>query len=242
MKHFILALSLLIWLVQPVFAEDWFQINDTWKADRDTIIKTKKYYTVWLHNIKNGTYYYNQYKTDAPEKLIRQTQIGNNEPTHYPNGKEFGELDKDDVLIIKAISDPSYTYVKPQHKENLTCLELKYTVSSRNHSVDKLEYFYINTADNIVLDNNKNHVASVEEFSDKTIKFITKHPANDTIYDIVTTYTIDRYTGSVHTLQQSCPRTKLAKFDRALTMGIYDLTIGEGTGTVNKVEKTKQRF
>ena len=242
MKHFILALTLLLGLVQPVFAEDWFQINNTWKADRDSIIKTKQYYTVWLHNVENDTFYYNQYKTDAPEKIIRQKQIGNDKPIHYPNGKDFIEFDKDDALIVKAIFNPNYSYVKPQYKENLTCLELKYTVSSRTHSTDKIEYFYINPVNNIVLDVNKAPVALINEFSEKTIKFVTKHPANDPAYDIVITYTIDRYTGSVHTLEQSCPRTKLAKFDRALTMGIYDLTIGEGTGTVNKVEKTQQRF
>lgn len=126
--------------------------------------------------------------------------------------------------------------------ESLTCLELNYTISERNHSTNKLEYFYINTETKEVFDNNKKAIFSVEEFNNNFIKFTTKHPASDTAYDIVVYYTIDRYTGSVSTIHKSCPRTKMAKFDRALTMGIYDLTIGEGTGTVKKVNKASQRF
>ena len=126
---------------------------------------------------------------------------------------------------------------------DLICLELKYTVNSNvNHSVDKIEYFYLDKTNNTILDDNKNPVTSIEELNDKNIVFITKYPANDKAYNIVTTYKINRFTGGLKTIQQSCPRTKLAKFDRALTTGLYDITIGEGTGTVSKVDKALQKF
>lgn len=127
--------------------------------------------------------------------------------------------------------------------DGLTCLELNYTVNlNTNHSVNKTEYFYIDNENKTILDDTKNPVTKIEEFNDKIIVFITKYAANDKAFDIITTYKINRFTGGLQTLQQSCPRTKLAKLDRALTTGLYNITIGEGTGTVSKVDKVLQKF
>ena len=115
-------------------------------------------------------------------------------------------------------------------------------MSKDNHSVDKHEYFYIDTINKAVFDHRKQQVNAIEEFNDEIIKFVTISPANDSDYNIITYYTINRYTGSVKTIHQSSPANGIAKFSRALTVGLHDITFGEGTGTAKKVEKTVQQF
>lgn len=247
MKQIFLVLFVLIFSAQPMLAENWFVIDNTWRADRDSIITTKKYTTVWLHNTKQGIYYYNRYLKDSPFKIVRQKQIGES-INYYPYGENPIPINNDDSAIIKAIMNPSYVYVSKENTEksaqkgSFICLELKYAMSRGNHSVDKHEYFYIDTVNNAVFDHRKQQVNAVEEFNDEIIKFVTISPANDSNFNLVTYYTINRYTGSVKTVHQSSPANGIAKFSRALATGLYDVTFGEGTGTAKKVEKVKQQF
>ena len=115
MKQFFpIFLSLLIF-TQPIFAENWFTINNVWKADKDSIITTKKYTTVWLHNTKQGIYYYNKYLNNSPFKIVKQKQIGES-ITYYPYGENPISINDEDNIIINAIMNPTYTYI---NKENI---------------------------------------------------------------------------------------------------------------------------
>ena len=166
----------------------------------------------------------------------------------------------DELAIKRALTRITYEIIeKNKGTDNLVLVGIKtrgvYLAQRIHDRIQKLENVNVPLGElDITLYRDDRHDASLKQdpvvnseeigvdINDKNIVFITKYPANDKAYDIVTTYKINRFTGGLQTIQQSCPRTKLAKFDRALTAGLYDITIGEGTGTVSKVDKALQKF
>ena len=247
MSRFLYVLIFMVILIQPALAENWYAINDDWFADKDTILKTRDSYIVMLHNVKRGIYYYNEYSISEAEKYVRQQKI-KNIVTHYPYGKNPIPFDEEDFIIYNAITNPLYVYVPEKKqiekttKDSFVCIELRYEISKHKHSTSMLEYFYIDSNKKNVMNHLKHPVSAVEEFNDEIIKFVTIKSSNHPDFNIVTYYTLNRYTGNIHVLQQSSPANKVGKFSRALSTGVYDITIGEATGTAKKIDRPSQQF
>lgn len=247
----ILVLFLLALTMLPAFSEDWFKINNTWEADRDSIIKTKKYYIVWLHNLKNNTYYYNQYKVNTSEKVVRQQQVLGIK-THYPYGKSFSPITDEDSLIIKAILDPSYVYKSLQivnksvNLNNLTALKVEHNIEYvfRTYVSDiqqktETSFFYIDTKNKQIYRKNKIEVDYIKEFNDSEISFMIVDYTDR--FKICRCYDIDRYTGNVVFTLFQHPLTLGAKFDHSM-LDIKNGYVGQGKGTAIKVDVSKQKF
>jgi hypothetical protein len=252
MLRFLLLISFLLFFFLPVHAEDWFKINNNWKADRSSIIKTKKYYLVWLYDNKNKVYYYNQYKKDVPMKLVRQKQPAGTKVVHYPEGNEYTPINNEDKIIIKAIMTPSYVCEDEQNDnkslnfKNLIALKLEHTIeyvfktyTSDIQQKTETSLFYIDPKHKQVYRKDKTRVDYIKEFNESKIAFMIVDYTDK--FKICRCYDIDRYTGDVVFTLFQHPMTLGAKFDHSI-LDIKDGYIGQGKGFATKINISKQKF
>jgi len=214
MKNLFILL-LIFSFIQPAFCVTQEQLNS------DTILDEKDY-----KKMPNAWHW-----TALYPPVYALVGIGNG--IRIKNEKKKIREHNEEVLKLREVNS---------NIKNLTCLKMKYIDDNLQRSVQKTEYFFIDTTNKIVLDKYKKPVFKIQRFDDNIIKFITKTPTYYDGYDILQVYIVDRYTGNLQTGKERVSNNVFTKFNTALTTGLYDIPIGEGTGSVTKVDETEQKF
>ena len=134
------------------------------------------------------------------------------------------------ILITALINYPCFA---------TTCLELNYSL---NDSSNSKEFIYIdNETQNVKFDNHSS--VDVLQYDNNIIRFKTQKPdVNEKGYIIESYYEINRYTGGCNVKIYKKAIGVKQKFDNALFGLEQNFLYRSGTGYVNKVDTTIQKF
>ena len=128
--------------------------------------------------------------------------------------------------------------------EDLTCLELKTVMSNNFDSANVIEYFYLDSKNNVIYTEDLKPVTEVSTFNNKWIKFknITEGTNTDKGYTFIKLYEINRYTGSVNKKTYISADSLGTKINDILTFGDTMRCSATGTGIARKVNKPTKQF